>query len=221
MKNRLFTLIPTLFLLFSFNAYANLALTCAVVLESGNEQYAGTTITVCPGDLVEIQWVEDYYPAASIGDIKLSYGPSATSVHHTIGTQNHTGIINLDKMNWTVPMSVAGQWLYIKIVDLDNTPNSFVVACDVQPSPRGKTGSAIPSPIALNCAPNPVVNSLKINGNIDNPINSVRLYDIAGNNVAYYAFRESYNETIDVSALPSGTYVAIINEEKQFKIVKR
>jgi len=220
MKNRLFTIIPILFLLCSFNASANLLLTCAVVLESGNEQQAGSTINVHPGDVVEMQWIEDYYPNASIGDIKLSYGYTAHTFHSTIGQQNHTGIINLDKMNWTVPASVAGQWLYIKIVDLDSPTNYFVVACDVEEVSR-KTGSTIPSPIALNCAPNPVVNSLRINGSTDNPINSVRLYDIAGNNVAHYEFNQSYNETVDVSTLPSGTYVAIINEEKQFKIVKR
>jgi len=222
MKNRLFTIIPTLFLLFSFSAFANLHLTCAIVLESGDEQQAsGSTIDVCPNDQVRLQWIEDYYSHNSIGEIEISYGETmSTATDHHIGSTVHQGSSKQDQINWTVPMSIAGDWIYIQIRDISNPVNSYTIACDVNEVAR-KTGSTIPSPVTLNCAPNPVVNSLRINGSTDNPINSVRLYDIAGNNVAHYEFQKSYNETVDVSALPSGTYVAIINEEKQFKIVKQ
>lgn len=58
--------------------------------------------------------------------------------------------------------------------------------------------------------PNPAIDVLHFTGNGKC---SVSLYDLLGNNVAQYSFHD--NGTMDISALPAGTYIVSANTESQ------
>jgi|GEM_PF-2532518 len=243
MKNRLFTILPLLLLFFSFNLSATIHLECGIVgavningdfeIESSDLGDDGL-INLTVNKVTCFGWSTNHWSDDDITDVELSYSFTyggtqipMTSAPHVANPTTTLGLVHPDAtiiapidntVFWTVPLSLSGDFVYITICDSDDPNNKHTVASQISGS--AKTGNLSMKMFDVNYYPNPVINSLNIQAG-ETTINSVRLYDLKGNSVGNYKFNQSYQETIDVSALPSGTYVAIINEEEQVKIVKR
>jgi len=229
MKNRLFTILPILLMFLSTNAFCVLDIICVAALSvTGTSQVAelqaGEQATFFWHDDYnddDIQYVLFYYQEASTAGYNPANDTYIGPGLHSSGESSAESDLpnNPNHIDWTPPYNSNG--LYITVCEYLNPTNRRSLSCNVAPS-SAKNGSLAYTfkPYEINFYPNPVINELNIQAG-EKTINSVRLYDLKGNSVGNYKFNQSYQETIDVSALPSGTYVAIINEEEQVKIVKR
>lgn len=219
-KNR-FTFFATLLLMLSsFNAFAILEATCVL---------AGATVPQGPGyavDLYPNQWVTFWWEDSEnldIKHVKFTYeDPTIPNDDKYFMWDNHYQDPYQQTHNyksWYVPTHLSGKYIYITISDLNNDANKYTFACQIASPKTQQPSFQVQSP-EITCFPNPIINFLNVQAG-NEALNSINIYDIKGNMILRQEFHQSSQETIDVSTLPKGTYVAIINEEKQFKIVKQ
>ncbi len=248
MKNRLFSILPLVLFLLSTPAFADLTFMCTAIPGAATTfinaddpaNYTPGVIDLSSGTTVDFVWKENN-PNFDINHVRFDERDyTQTNVTDStgwryIGWANHddnNGMIDdttfHNTYTWLVPSNYSGSTIEIRITDYaqhhDGTPphqmNTFTIVCTVDGSAKKESYLTNPG-IEVTCFPNPVINELKVfSDNSDVPIESIQLYDMTGNAIRTYFYDKTFMETIDVADLPKGTYVAIINEESQVKIVK-
>jgi len=198
----------------SFNAFAVLEAVCVLAGEAPQEN--ASTI-----DLYVDSWVTFYWEDnnnSDIREVKFTYEDPNVAGENLFMLANHDEDSSQNHKSWCVPSDLNGKFIYITISDYYNPGNKYTFACQVGNS-KTQSNFVFEAP-KVTCFPNPVVNSLNIKAG-NETLNSIELYDLKGNMILHRKINQSYEENIDVSTLPTGNYVAIINEEQQFKIVKK
>lgn len=218
-KTNRFAFIATVLLtISSFNAFAVLEAIC-VLAGAAAPQGNSTTANLYPNQWVTFQWHDT--ENRTIQNVKFTYeDPSIPNDDKYFLWAPHYEDPYQTSHNyksWLIPSYLSGKFIYITVSDLHDPSNKHTIACQVAAA-KTQPNFALQAP-KVTCFPNPVVNSLNVKAGSET-LNSIELYDLKGNMILRRKIDQSYEENIDVSALPTGTYLAIINEEKQFKIVK-
>jgi len=217
--NRFGFIAMILIIMSSFNAFAVLEAVCVLAGET-QPQGGNTTVDIYIDTWVTFHWQDN--ENLDIREVQFTYeDPNVANDDNLFMSADHHEDPYQESHNhksWYVPSNLNGKFIYVTISDYYNSGNKYTFACQVGTS-KTQSNFVLEAP-KVTCFPNPVVNSLNIKAG-NETLNSIELYDLKGNMILHRKINQSYEENIDVSALPTGNYVAIVNEEKQFKIIKK
>jgi len=226
MRNRLLIFLPLVLLTFLFTTPASAALTwlCASVNEAETAIDLGLAFEdLNAGEVAHLGWEETDTNYNDAIHVKLEKRLYSAGYHpwEYFDWAHHSNDLGMNSHAWLVPPSYEDQTIQLRISDMADPSNYSTVVCNVGSS-SAKKGNYLTNPgLEVTCFPNPVIDELKVfSNNGETPIQSIQLYDMTGNAIKTYFYEETFMETIDVADLPKGAYVAIINEEKQVKIIK-
>lgn len=217
-KNSQFAIFTLLLLaLSSLNAFA--VLEAVSVIAGSTTQDTNNIIDLHPGDWATFNWHDT--DNNTIIDVNFSYeDPNITNDDKDFMNASHYEDPYQQTHNnkaWFVPSNLAGTIINVTISDINDANNKHTISCRVL-SAKTHTNFELEAP-KVTCFPNPVVNTFNIKAG-SKLLKNIDLYDLKGNLILRREFNQSYQETIDITTLPKGTYVAIINKKEQFRIVK-